>query len=167
MTEIRTDRLLLRPARPDDLAAFHEVLSHPEATRYWSTPPHESIDVTRRWLAAMIASPPELAEDFVVEFGGRVVGKAGFYRLPEVGYILHPDVWGRGLGREAVAATIAHVWRVRPEIQVLTADVDPRNEVSLKLLKGLGFVETGYEANTFLTPGGWADSQYLELKRPA
>ena len=167
MTEIRTERLLLRPARAEDVEGFHAVLSHPEATRYWSTPPHADIEVTRRWVNDMMSSPPELAEDFVVEFEGRVAGKAGFWRLPEVGYILHPDLWGRGLGREAVGATIEHVWRVRPEIEVLTADVDPRNAASLRLLKRLGFVETRYAEKTFLTADGWADSQYLELRRPA
>ena len=89
---LRTRRLVLRPARLDDLDAFHAVLSDPRATRYWSTPPHETREQTEDWLEAMLQSPPELAEDFVVEFEGRVVGKAGFYRLPEVGFILHPDV---------------------------------------------------------------------------
>ena len=37
---IVTERLVLRRARADDLAAMHEVLSHPRAMLYWSTPPH-------------------------------------------------------------------------------------------------------------------------------
>ena len=34
MTEIRTERLLLRKAREDDLNAIHALLSNPKATAY-------------------------------------------------------------------------------------------------------------------------------------
>ena len=52
--EIRTPRLILRTARPDDLEAMHAVLSDPRATVWWSTPPHETLDQTRDWLDASI-----------------------------------------------------------------------------------------------------------------
>ena len=166
MTELVTARLRLRRARPDDLDAMHAVLSHPEATRFWSTPPHPDKEVTRAWLGGMVTAPPELSEDFVVELDGRVIGKAGFYRLPEIGYILHPDVWGQGYGREALEAVIGHVWATRPEVDALAADVDPRNLRSLRLLEALGFKRTGFAERTFCVSGAWADSVYLTLKRP-
>jgi RimJ/RimL family protein N-acetyltransferase len=162
--EILTKRLRLRRARPEDLEAMHAVLSNVEATRYWSTPPHESLEVTRAWLDSMLASPPELSEDFVVELDGRVVGKAGFYRLPEVGYILHPDVWGRGYAFEAVAAVIGHVFATRG-VDRLTADADPRNAGSRRLLEKLGFEETGRAERTFHIAGQWHDSIFLALPR--
>lgn len=161
--ELVTARLRLRRARADDLAAMHAVLSHPEATRYWSTPPHPDLETTRAWLGGMIAAPPELSEDFVVELYGRVIGKAGFYRLPEIGYILHPQTWGRGYAREALVAVIEHVRATRPEVGDLTADVDPRNERSLRLLASLGFERTGYAERTWQVGGEWCDSVYLTL----
>ena len=82
--EIRTRRLTLRTARPDDLAAMHAVLSSVEATRWWSTPPHVDLDQTQAWLDSMTANGPD-HPDFVVEFEGRVVGKAGFFGPPEIG----------------------------------------------------------------------------------
>jgi len=164
--EIITERLRLRRARPDDLDAMHAVLSHPEAVRYWSTPPHPDLETTRAWLGGMIASPPELSEDFIVELNGRLIGKAGFYRLPDIGYILHPDAWGRGYAREALTAIVDHVWRSRPEIEALTADVDPRNERSLRLLASLGFERTGFAEKTWMVGGEWCDSVYLALRNP-
>ena len=103
--EIRTPRLILRSARPDDLEAMHAVLSDPRATLWWSEPPHETLDESRTWLDAMIANGPD-HPDFVIELDGRVIGKAGFWRLPDVGYILHPDCWGQGLASEAVGAAV-------------------------------------------------------------
>ena len=117
---IRTSRLVLRSARPDDLEGLHAVLSDPRATRWWSTPPHETLEQTRDWLDAMIANGPD-HPDFVIELDGRVIGKAGFYVMPDVGYILHPDVWGQGLAGEAVGAVIDHVFSTRA-VDTLTAD---------------------------------------------
>lgn len=39
-----------------DLAAMHAVLSHPVATRYWSTPPQRTLAETDAWLGSMIAA---------------------------------------------------------------------------------------------------------------
>ena len=164
MSELRTPRLRLRRARPDDLDAIHAVLSSPAAMAHWSTTPHADLETTRAWLGGMIASPPEVSEDFVVEFEGRVVGKAGFYRLPEVGYILHPDVWGRGLGIEAVGAAVDHVFATR-QLDLLTADVDPDNAASIRLLEALGFERTGSAQRTFQIAGQWKDSIYYGLTR--
>jgi RimJ/RimL family protein N-acetyltransferase len=82
MVEIRTERLLLRPAVEDDVAAFHQILSNPDAMAFWSTLPHQSISETRDWVSAMIATDPAEGEDFVIELDGGLVGKAGLYRFP-------------------------------------------------------------------------------------
>ena len=161
--EIRTPRLILRSARPDDLEAMHAVLSDPRATLWWSTAPHETLDQTREWLDAMIANGPD-HPDFLVELDGRVIGKAGFWRLPDVGYILHPDCWGQGLASEAVGAAIDHVFRTR-DLETLTADVDPDNAASIRLLERLGFVRTGFGERTWNVGGVWKDSVFFALSR--
>lgn len=161
--EIRTPRLSLRSARPDDLEAMHAVLSDPRATRWWSTPPHETLDQTRAWLEGMIANGPD-HPDFVIERDGRVIGKAGFYAMPDIGYILHPDAWGQGLAAEAAGAAIDHVFRTR-DVDVLTADVDPENAASIRLLERLGFLRTGFAERTWNVGGEWKDSLYYSLSR--
>ncbi len=165
MADLVTPRLRLRRARPDDLDALHVVLSHPAAMRYWSTPPHRDRDQTAAWLQGMIAASPQQSDDYVIEHEGAVIGKAGCWRLPEIGYILHPDVWGQGLAREALTAVIAHVFAAHP-VAAIEADVDPRNAASLGLLGRLGFVETGRALRTFNVGGEWCDSVYLSLARP-
>jgi RimJ/RimL family protein N-acetyltransferase len=166
VTELLTARLRLRRARMADLEAMHAVLSHPVAMRYWSTPPHADLDQTREWLASMVGVDPTVGSDFVIEHGGRVIGKAGCWRLPEIGYILHPDYWSQGLAREALTAVIAHVFASFP-IDAIRADVDPRNEGSLALLGRLGFAEVRRAERTWLVGEEWCDSVYFELPRPA
>lgn len=160
-----TPRLVLRPAEPGDLDALHAILSDPRATRYWSTPPHASAERTREWLDATLSTQPHEGEDFVVEHDGVLVGKVGFYRFPEIGFIFHPDVWGQGIASEALAPVLERAFAVHGLAQI-TADVDPRNTASLKLLTRHGFQETHRAARTWLIGEEWCDSVYLALPRP-
>jgi RimJ/RimL family protein N-acetyltransferase len=164
MATIATKRLRLRPARLEDLYDLHAVLSDARAMAYWSTPPHATLDESRAWLDAMIDIPAGEGEDFVVEHEGRVVGKAGLYRFPEIGYILHPDVWRRGFAREALGAVVRRAFDVH-ELPEILADVDPDNAASLAVLGRLGFRETGRKERTLLIGGRWCDSVYLQLKQ--
>lgn len=164
MTELRTARLVLRRAIPDDLAAMNAILSDPRAMTYWSHGPHESLERTREWLDSMIGSPPDLSDDFIVTLDGRTIGKFGAWRLPEFGFILAPDHWGRGYASEAMAAFLDHVF-ARPDVDHLIADVDPRNRASLALLERFGFTETGRGSATWRTHIGLCDSIYLRLDR--
>ena len=165
MIELRTPRLVLRRPRLDDLAAFYSVMSNPLAMRYWSTLPHSSIEVTRPWLERMIDRSASGGEDFAIEFEGRVVGDVGAGRLPEFGFMVHPDYWGRGIATEASRAFIDHAFDAR-SVDQLTADVDPRNTASLRVLGKLGFTVTGTARHTFLLGDEWCDSVYLSLPRP-
>ena len=162
---IRTERLLLRRARLDDVEAFHAIMSDPRAMRYWSTPPHASLDESREWVTNMVEDAPGERDDFVVELDGRAIGKAGCYRLPEIGFILHPDSWGQGYAREAMEAVIAHIFATH-DVARLIADVDPRNQASLGLLTRLGFTETHRAKGTWQVGDELCDSVYLALPRP-
>jgi ribosomal-protein-alanine N-acetyltransferase len=68
--EFRTERLLLRRAREDDLSAIHAILSDPRAMTYWSSLPHETIDQSRDWLEKMIAVALPDGEDLIIEKDG-------------------------------------------------------------------------------------------------
>jgi RimJ/RimL family protein N-acetyltransferase len=161
---VRTERLLMRRAEVRDLGPMHAILSNVEAMRYWSTPPHGTLHQSREWLKGMMASPETESDDFVVEFEGHVIGKAGFWRLPEIGYIFHPDSWGRGLAFECLSALVERAF-LRFDIDTLLADVDPRNAASYRLLVKLGFIETRRETATLLIGDEWCDSVFLELAR--
>src|SRR5665213_2309119 len=68
---ITTARLTLRRFRAQDAAAFHLILSDPQAMRYWSTPPHRNIAETEVWIAKTIAAVAAgEADDFIAEHQG-------------------------------------------------------------------------------------------------
>lgn len=164
--EIRTERLLLRRPRMDDIDAMFAIMSNPAAMRYWSTLPHASVEVTRPWLERMIERNAAGGEDFLIEFEGRVIGDVGAGRLPDFGFIIHPDFWDQGFATEASRGFIDYAFS-QTVASELTADVDPRNLASLGVLAKLGFVETGRAERTFLLGEEWCDSIYLALQRPS
>jgi [ribosomal protein S5]-alanine N-acetyltransferase len=163
---IITARLVLRRFRAEDAQTFHRILSDPAAMGYWSTPPHRTYAETEAWIAKTIAAVAGgEADDFIALHEGQIVGKAGLWSGNEIGMIFASDCWGRGFAGEAVTAIIARAFaRGLPSIK---ADVDPRNERSLKLLGRLGFVESGRAKRTLQVGDEWVDSVYLELKAPA
>lgn len=141
---------------------MHAILSDPVAMRFWSTLPHERLEQTEEWLRSMIEPGGRESDDFVVERAGEVIGKMGAYELPDFGYLLAPSTWGQGYASEALVAFIAHRRRVGGKL--LTADTDPRNTASIRLLQRHGFVETGRASRTWLIGGQWFDSIYWRLE---
>ncbi|GAA4020275.1 GNAT family N-acetyltransferase [Sphingomonas swuensis] len=155
---IRTERLLLRRARAEDAVALHPIFTDPEGMRYWSTLPHENLAQTEEWLASMIDAPADTSDDFILDLDGRAIGKLGCWRLHDVGYMLGREHWGHGYAGEAMAAFLAH--RRRMGSTEITADTDPGNLPSIRLLERHGFVETGRAENTWLIGGVWHHSIY-------
>ena len=154
---IATERLVLRRARIEDVGPMHRIMSDPVAMRYWSTLPHESAKTTADWVRSMI-DPPAGSDDFIVTLNGETIGKLGAWQLPDIGYLIDPAQWGRGYASEALAAFLAHRRRMGSEF--LTADTDPRNLASIRLLQRHGFIETGRAERTWLIGGQWYDSIY-------
>ncbi|WP_299922226.1 GNAT family N-acetyltransferase [uncultured Pelagimonas sp.] len=164
---IKTGRLLLRAAVPEDLEPLHAVFSDPRAMRYWDRPPHQDMDQTQRFLDHFIASDLNNREEYILEVEGECVGKAGMWKRYEIGYILHPDLWGRGLVTEALSTIIPRVFERFPEADKVTAELDPRNLGSIKVLERQGFERVGFAEKNFLYgETEWCDTAYYSLTRP-
>ncbi len=163
--EIRTERLVLRAMRLDDLEAAHAMLSDPRTMTYWPRAPHTSLEQSREWLDLMISAQGEPSyEDWAIERDGRMIGKIGAWRLPDFGYALHPDHWRQGIASEAMAAFLGQVAQ-RPDLNRLCADIDPRNIASIRLVERFGFRKVGTAERSCHTHMGWCDSAYYEMDR--
>jgi RimJ/RimL family protein N-acetyltransferase len=147
--EIRTDRLLLRPARAQDLTGLHAVFSDPETMRYWVRPAHEDIALTRDFLDKFMAAGDN-SFDFIIDLDGQCIGKVGIWEKPEIGYILNRRFWRQGIISEALRAVIPAAFDHFPDMPVMTAELDPRNAGSIRVLESFGFARTGYAVKNFL-----------------
>nr|WP_312026126.1 GNAT family N-acetyltransferase [Sphingomicrobium flavum] len=158
---LRTERLVLRRARPDDLEPLHAMFTDAETMAHWSTPPHESLEQTRTWLQSMIDGADMPGDDFIIEMDGEVLGKVGPYMLPEFGILVRRDHWEQGIGAEAMHALIDYL-RERG-VPHLIADIEPDNIGSIRLMEKLGFSWSGSKEKAMMYGDRWADSVYLRL----
>ena len=160
--QIKTERLVLRPMQISDADDLLTVFSNADAMRYWSTLPYTELAQMQAHITESLEADPASNAEFAVVYKDRVIGKAGFWKIPEIGYILHPDHWRKGLGAEILQAVIAYGFEER-ELDCIVADVDPQNAASINLLSRMGFEETGRAPNTIEIGGKWFDSAYFRL----
>ena len=114
-TELRTERLLLRPWRESDLEDLFEYASVEGVGENAGWLPHENREQSREVLNKFIAG----RKTFAIEYEGKVVGSLGIekyqeamfpeydgLRCRELGFVLAKPYWGRGLMPEAVNAVL-------------------------------------------------------------
>ncbi|MGB7757548.1 MAG: GNAT family N-acetyltransferase [Salinisphaera sp.] len=143
-----TERLHLRPPEPTDAAAIFAYASDPVATRYMIWPRAEDIDDTHDFLddvAAGWAGGDDFCYAVTDRATGALYGAASCQfdqHGAEVGYILGPSVWGRGLATEAAAAVVEAAW-ANDDLYRIWATCDVDNIASARVLEKLGMQREG------------------------
>ena len=136
---LETERLRLRPADrarmeaaiaaetdPEMIKAYGEMLegclAHPDQWAWYAM-----------WIVALKDGTPigDLCFKGLPETG-----------VPEIGYGLQENYWGRGYATEAVRAALAWAFR-HPEVRAVEAETDPDNKVSQRVLAKCGFAPNG------------------------
>ena len=145
---VRTERLVLRPPREDDVEAITRACQDPENQRWLSALPSP---YTRDDAVAFVAQRiEERAEGrgllSVVEADGRLVGSAGLHFPqsllgPGVGYWVAP--WARGRGYAAEAARALAEWALARGAHRVHLLADVANVPSQQVARRAGFVEEG------------------------
>ena len=98
----------------------------------------------------------------------RVIGTLTLHRLDwssrraELGFALARSCWGQGYMTEGATLALDHAFGAL-ELRRLEADVDPRNETSLRLLERLGFTREGLARERWEVAGEVQDSLLLGL----
>jgi [ribosomal protein S5]-alanine N-acetyltransferase len=164
-------RVALRGFREDDFDALFALHSDARVMRYWSFPawtaPEQARDYFSRGLAAndpdemlcwVITLPPAvtLAGTATLASIDRAQGRA------EIGYALGSAHWGRGLAREAVSLVLDHAFGVLG-LRRVEADIDPRNNGSMRLARSLGFRREGLLRERWQVAGETCDSAWHGL----
>ena len=160
---LRTDRLLIRGAAPEDADALFERRNEPEVARYqsWTVPyPPERVDAMLADLDALDGpTDDEWWMATVVEIAtGTIVGDLALRlswdgRAAELGYTLHPRFWGRGYATEAVEALVDHLVD-REGVRRLSAMTHPDNMASVRVLERVGFAYEGRTVESYFEGPG-------------
>ncbi len=142
---LETERLLLRPREERDAADIFEYARDPRvgpAAGWW---PHKSMEETLEFIRGY-QNPRDCA--IVEKATGKVIGTGGLVEghkdwLPgaddEIGYVLNPAYWGRGLIPEAMAEVIRYAF-AELDLDHIWCGYFDGNERSRRVGEKLGFV---------------------------
>jgi RimJ/RimL family protein N-acetyltransferase len=148
---IRTRRLFLRPAWPEDAAALHEAIGHWEIVRNLSRAPWPyTMADAEAFVAGRVLEPGEASFLIWKRTPGdpQLVGSIGFGpwrgpdHAPEIGYWIAEDHWGCGYASEAGQAVLALAFEGF-RLPKLGAGHFVDNPASGAVLRKLGFRATG------------------------
>jgi [ribosomal protein S5]-alanine N-acetyltransferase len=153
---ISTERLELVWLSPQ---LVESILDGPRGDLGFAIPDDWPDEHDRRFLALRLrqmgdepARGPWLVRGIVLPETRELIGHVGFHGPPgvnslraddavEVGYTIFPEHRRRGYATEAVVALLE--WARAQGIHRFIASVGPGNEPSLRIVRGLGFVEVG------------------------
>ena len=144
-TELRTERLLLRPFRLSDIDEVFDYASDPDWAAFYPRPYDRG--ATEYMVAQAVLSSWDKRAEFAIVFEGRVIGLVELTVDPknqtaELGYDIARNVWGQGLAVEASVAVCDWGFREYGLARVY-AWADSRNGRSLRVMEKLGMTREG------------------------
>ncbi len=101
---------------------------------------------------------------------GKLIGNIGYWRLikehyrAEVGYMLHPSFWSKGIMKEALLRLIDFAFDDM-NLHSIEANINPGNKASAMLLESTGFIKEAYFKEDYFYNGRFHDTViYSRLK---
>jgi RimJ/RimL family protein N-acetyltransferase len=177
--QLETERVLLRVPDESDVDAWTEMYAQPAVGRWVSARSREQVINYIREIRERHAADGFGILAAVRKEDGRVIGRAGMlvwddrtwmpttlrdagpHGEVEIGWALHPDVWGRGYATEASVVCRDHVLaHVRRRVIAL---IVPDNARSIAVAERLGLT---HERDVLLKGEKPARVYALERKRP-
>jgi RimJ/RimL family protein N-acetyltransferase len=165
---LRTERLRLRPYRPDDVDAVLSMFGREDVSRYlnWEPMDREAATalVERRLQQLRIEHEGDgivlVVEEadaggFVGEMMLRLTSEAS--RQGEVGWSVHPDAQGRGYATEG-SREMLRLGFDELGLHRIVAECDPRNEASIRVMEKLGMRREAHHLDALFLKGEWVGS---------
>ena len=171
---ITTPRLRLRWLTPADAPALFTIFGDPVVCRYWSRPTLTDARAAaelQREIEEHFAARTLFQWGIAARDSDRVIGTctlaslSAAHRRAEIGYALARSVWRKGYVTEALPALLKFAFE-ELELHRLEADVDPRNEPSIRVLERLGFKREGHMRERYQVNGEIQDAFIYGLLRP-
>lgn len=158
MTELRGERVLVRPVRPEDVPELRRIRARPEVVRWWGRMPDEFPEPD---------DPGDARFTIVVE--GAVAGLVQYAeaqdpeaRHADVDVFLDPVHHGRGLGTDAMSTIVRHL--VGRGHHRVTLSTSPDNAPAIRCYEKVGFRPVGItRASQWLdVRGEWVDELLMD-----
>ncbi len=173
--EIQTERLLLRRMTFDDANEILYLRSNEDVMKYIDRERTKSIEDAKLFLKKI--------DDSINGNNGimwgitlkgepcKLIGNIGYWRLikehyrAEVGYMLHPSFWNKGIMKEALLRLIDFAFDDM-NLHSIEANINTGNTASAMLLKSTGFIKEAHFREDYFFNGSFHDTIiYSRLKQ--
>ncbi len=169
---IKTERLLLRSVEKSDAPEMLFLRSDETVMQYIDRDRIKSIEDAETFILKLKESV-ETNENilWVICFQDQpdtLIGNIGYWRIQiphsraEVGYLLHPDHWNKGIMKEALKAVIQYGFDIM-KLHSIEARINPENIASGKLLEKTGFTREAYFKEDYFYNGRFRDTAVYSL----
>jgi [ribosomal protein S5]-alanine N-acetyltransferase len=165
--ELSTERLILRRITPDDTNEIFRLRSDERVMKYIDKERAASIkdaeiffnlinDSTNANTGITWAIALKKSSD-------KMIGNIGFWRLikehyrAEIGYMLHPDFWNKGIMKEALAAAIDFGFN-QMKLHSIEAQINTGNTASAHILESVGFIKEAHFKENYFFQGIFSDT---------
>jgi [ribosomal protein S5]-alanine N-acetyltransferase len=164
--------LYIRRLKKEDWKDIHLYASQENVAQYQPWGPNSEMEtlkyVEEALKAEKMVPQTRYVHAMVDENTGRVIGageiiiKSFVHQSGEIGYILHPDYWGNGIGTLLGNALVEKGFS-ELNLHKISATCDPQNISSQKVLTKIGMTLEGRIRHDLKMKNGWRDSLLFGL----
>ncbi len=164
---IETERLLLRPIAQTDFLDVYEYASNPLVGPNAGWKPHQNILESKAFIQYCtkkreFGQPGNYA--IVLKSNQKMIGTIEVHSYKEhkgeIGFVLNPDYWNKGIITEASKAIIIYAFEVL-HLKRLAYSYFPFNERSKRVCEKLGFFPEGLARKKYLNYEGTPLDEFI------
>lgn len=170
--EIKTQRLLLRSMTEADAPELLFLRSDETVMQYIGREKTKSLEEAKEFILKINTSVAANESIFwaiaLQNNPGTLIGTICFWNISkehyraEVGYMLHPAHWNKGIMKEAILAAIDYGFgEIR--LHSIEARINPDNKASGVVLEKTGFIREAYFKEDFYFRGKFGDTAVYSL----
>ena len=145
---LTTERLILRRLEIQDDQEIFFLRSDKTVNKYLVAPIAQSIKEAKAFIEKINAGISNNYWGLTLKNNNKLIGTICIWNISleenkaEIGYVLHPDLQGKGLMQEAIVKVIDYGFEIM-KLRYLEAVLNPDNAKSIALLKRNGFEYEG------------------------
>jgi ribosomal-protein-alanine N-acetyltransferase len=165
--ELESERLIFRAYQLEDAQALLNLRSDKNVSKYMDTKIPKHIEDTEKRIEGYqnaFNAYNGITWAIIEKTSNRLIGDFGIWRIDrqnsrgEIGYILHPDSWGKGYMTETLNTLIRFGFNDL-NLHSYAANVNTENDNSKALLLKFGFKLEAYFRENFYYDGHFLDSE--------
>ena len=170
--EIKTPRLLLRCVTLADAPEIFFLRSDDSVMKYIDREKTKTLEEAEIFIQHIIdmynRNEALMWGISLLEEPAKLIGTIGFWRMQkehyraELGYILHPGQWNKGIMKEAIHTVTKYAFGLM-ELHSIEARINTGNMASAAVLERSGFVREAYFKEDFYFRGKFIDTAVYSL----